>query len=166
MEAKAVRMLDENRIASVATLRPDGWPQATIVSYANDGLALYFVISRASQKFANLLWDSRVSITVGKDFDEPSQIRGLSIAAHADEVRDPGNRRRAVELVVDRHPELRSLPVPLAEQAAVIRATPIYVTIADYSRGLGHTDLLTVAPGGVEMTAERDRVWGFLPDEV
>jgi hypothetical protein len=29
--------------------RPDGWPQATIVGYVNDGLTLYFLCSPQSQ---------------------------------------------------------------------------------------------------------------------
>ena len=36
MEQKAVDILDKYRLMAIATLRPDGWPQATMVSYAND----------------------------------------------------------------------------------------------------------------------------------
>jgi len=32
--------LKANRIMSLATVRPDGYPQATTVTYANDGLTL------------------------------------------------------------------------------------------------------------------------------
>src|SRR5438270_3473952 len=44
MEQKAVDILNTYRLMAIATLRPDGWPQATMVSYANDGLLLYFVV--------------------------------------------------------------------------------------------------------------------------
>jgi hypothetical protein len=30
-------LLDQHRIMTIATLRPDGWPQATTVGYANEG---------------------------------------------------------------------------------------------------------------------------------
>jgi len=43
------RLLDQHRIMTVATLRPDGWPQATTVGYANDGLTLYFLCGLDSQ---------------------------------------------------------------------------------------------------------------------
>ena len=33
-------LLDEHRIMTIATLRPDGWPQATTVGYASEGLAI------------------------------------------------------------------------------------------------------------------------------
>jgi hypothetical protein len=32
-------LLDQHRIMTLATLRPDGWPQATTVGYANEGLS-------------------------------------------------------------------------------------------------------------------------------
>lgn len=162
MEQKAIAILDQYRLMTIATLRADGWPQATMVSYANDGLLLYFVISRQSQKYANIDRDSRVSIVVGRDFEDPAQIKALSIAANASEVRDPVQRQRAIDLVLSRHPALSKLGGPDLKYSAVMRAYCSIVTILDYSKGFGHADLLTVAPGGVEMTPARDDDWGFL----
>ena len=48
-----VRLLNEHRIMTLATNRSDGWPQATVVGYANDGLVLYCFVARTSQKYAN-----------------------------------------------------------------------------------------------------------------
>lgn len=162
MEQKAVDILNEHRLMALATLRPDGWPQATMVNFANEGLLLYFIISRQSQKYANITRDSRVSIVVGRDFEDPSQIRALSIAANASEVWDPGQRERAIKLVLARHPKLEKLGHPNLEHSVVMRAYCGIVTILDYSKGLGHSDMLTVGPGGAEMTAARDDDWGFL----
>jgi len=39
---------------TLATLRPDGWPQATTVGYVNDGLTLYFLCGLDSQEPANI----------------------------------------------------------------------------------------------------------------
>lgn len=156
-------ILDSYRLMAIATLRPDGWPQATMVSYANEGLLLYFIVSRSSQKYANIERDSRVSIVVGRDFEDPSQIKALSIAANASEVRDPRQRERAIDLVLKRHPALAKLPRPDPKQSAVMRAYCSIVTILDYSKGFGHADLLTVGPGGPEMTPARDDDWGFQP---
>jgi len=162
MEKKAVDILDKYRLMTIATLRADGWPQATMVSYANDGLLLYFIISRQSQKYANIDRDSRVSIVIGRDFDEPAQIKALSIAANASEVRDPVQRQHAIELILKRHPALARLGGPDLNHSAVMRAYCSIVTILDYSKGFGHADLLTVGPGGSEMTPARDDDWGFL----
>ena len=162
MEQKAVEILDHYRLMTIATLRPDGWPHATMVSYANDGLLLYFIISRRSQKYANIDRDSRVGIVVGRDFENPAQIKALSIAANASEVRDPAQRKKAIDLVLSRHPGLAKLGVPDLKHSAVMRAYCSIVTILDYSKGFGHADLLTVGPGGAEMTPARDDDWGFL----
>lgn len=73
MEDRAVRILDERRVMAVSTLRPDGWPQTTMVGYANDGLLIYFLVFRNSQKFANIQSDPRISIAVG---EEPDDLTG------------------------------------------------------------------------------------------
>ena len=161
MEQKAVEILNMHRLMAIATLRSDGWPQVTMVGYANEDLLLYFVISRVGQKFANIERDGRVSIVVGRDFEDPAQIKALSIAATASEVRDPQQRERAISLVLARHPALAKLPRPTAGHSVIMRAYPSIVTILDYSKGFGHADVLTVAPGGVEMTPARDDDWGF-----
>jgi nitroimidazol reductase NimA-like FMN-containing flavoprotein (pyridoxamine 5'-phosphate oxidase superfamily) len=161
VERKAIEILDENRLMALSTVRTDGWPQATFVGYANEGLLLYFVVSRQSQKFANIQKDDRVSLVIGRDFHDPSTIKALSIAAHASEVTDAEQRKRAVHLLLDRHPGLRNLEPPEPSHSAVMRAYPAVVTILDYSKGFGHADVLTVSPGGVEMTPARDDDWGF-----
>jgi len=162
MKDKAVKILDENHLMGIATVRADGWPQATMVGYANDDILIYFVISRQSQKFANIQRDDRVSLVIGRDFHDPSTIRALSIAAHADEVRDSKQREHAMKLLLDRHPGLKRLERPTPEHSAVMRANPSIITILDYSKGFGHADVLTVGPGGLtDMTPARDDDWGF-----
>lgn len=162
MKQKAIDILQANRLMGIATLRPDGWPQATMVSYANEDILIYFIVSRQSQKFANIQRDDRVSLVIGGDFHDPSTIKALSIAARVDEVRDPKQRERAVKLLLERHPGLSRLERPAASHSAVMRANPQIITILDYSKGFGHADLLTVGPGGLtDMTPARDDDWGF-----
>jgi len=161
MEQKAIEILDQNRLMALATARPDGWPQNTMVGYANEGLLLYFVISRQSQKFVNIKKDDRVSLVIGRDFHDPATIKALSIAARASEVTDANQRKQAVTQLLERHPGLRRLEPPDPSHSAVMRAYPEIVTILDYSKGFGHADILTVSPGGVEMTPARDDDWGF-----
>ena len=49
LEAKILELLDQHRVMTLATLRPDGWPQATTVGYANVGMTLYFLCAVDSQ---------------------------------------------------------------------------------------------------------------------
>lgn len=161
MQEKAERILDQNRLMAIATLRADGWPQTTMVGYANEGILIYFIISRASQKYSNIQKDDRVSLVVGRDFHDPATIEALSIAAHASEVSDANQRKRALDLLLERHPGLRRLEPPNPTQSAIMRAYPKIITIIDYSKRFGHSDILTVSPGGVEMTPARIDDWGF-----
>jgi len=162
MKHKAVDILKDNRLMAISTLRADGWPQTTMVSYANEDILIYFIVSKASQKFANIERDDRVSLVIGRDFHDPSTIKAVSIAARASEVRDPKQRQRAITLLLERHPGLRKLERPDPGHSAVMRANPEIITILDYSKGFGHADLLTVGPGGLtDMTPARDDDWGF-----
>lgn len=161
MKEKAVGILDQNRLMAISTVRPDGWPQCTLVGYANEDILIYFIVSRQSQKLANIEKDDRVSLVVGRDFHDPSAIKALSMAAHASEIRDAKQRKRAVDMLLERHPGLRKLEPPNPSHSAVMRAYPEIITILDYSKGFGHADILTVSPGGVEMTPARGDDWGF-----
>src|ERR1700680_4893969 len=106
----AVRLLDEHRIMTIATNRPDGWPQATVVAYANDGLTIYCFVSRLSQKYANVMRDKRVSLDIAKDFPGPFQTQGLSLAAKAVPVDQRNEFDRACEVFMKRYPEYASWP--------------------------------------------------------
>jgi hypothetical protein len=85
---KILTLLDQHRIMTVATLRPDGWPQATTVGYVNEGLTLYFLCGLDSQKAKNLARDDRISLTIDHDTADLMTITGLSMAAHARAVDD------------------------------------------------------------------------------
>jgi len=139
-----VSLLDGHRIMTIATNRADGWPQATVVGYANDGLILYCFIGRDSQKFANISRDPRVSIAIAHDYPQPLQIRGLSMAARVLVVEDQGEIDHAGEILLRRYPEYKVMPRPDPAAVPMLRVTPEIVSILDYSRGFGHTDLLRV----------------------
>ena len=89
MDDNAIEILDTQRTMAISTLRADGWPQTTIVGYANDGLTLYFLIFRSSQKLANIRRDKRISIAVGGDPKELDQLMAVYAAAHASRSRIP-----------------------------------------------------------------------------
>jgi nitroimidazol reductase NimA-like FMN-containing flavoprotein (pyridoxamine 5'-phosphate oxidase superfamily) len=139
-----IELLDAHRIMTVATNRPDGWPQATVVGYANDGLIIYCVVSRDSQKFANITRDPRVSLAIANDYPQPLQIKGLSIAARAVETTDPGEREHVQEILLKRYPEYKIMPPPDPASMPLLRITPEVVSLLDYSKGFGHADLLKV----------------------
>jgi nitroimidazol reductase NimA-like FMN-containing flavoprotein (pyridoxamine 5'-phosphate oxidase superfamily) len=150
---KILTLLDQHRIMTIATLRPDGWPQATTVGYANDDLTLYFLCGPDSQKAANLAGDDRVSLTIDHDTPQVMAIAGLSMAAHAQRVVDPAEAEKALRVLMAKYPQQDSLPLPMPtpEDVAIFRVTPVVISVLDYTKGFGHTDLVTsqeCSPGG------------------
>lgn len=142
---KILILLEQHRIMTLATLRPDGWPQATTVGYANDGLTLYFLCGPESQKAANLARDDRVSLTIDHDTPQVMEITGLSMAARAHVVVDPTEAQQVLRLLMLKYPQQASIPLPLPTPADVriFRVTPTVISVLDYSQGFGHTDLVT-----------------------
>lgn len=138
-------LLDQHRIMTIATLRADGWPQATTVGYANEGLSLYFLCGLDSQKAANLARDDRVSLTINDDTPQVMEITGLSMAARAQAVLDPAEGEKALRLLMARYPQQSSLPLsmPTPQDVRIFRVTPTVISILDYRKGFGHTDLVT-----------------------
>jgi nitroimidazol reductase NimA-like FMN-containing flavoprotein (pyridoxamine 5'-phosphate oxidase superfamily) len=145
LKQKILMLLDQHRIMTIATLRPDGWPQATTVGYANDGMTLYFLCGKDSQKAANLARDERVSLTIDHDTPEVMEITGLSMAARAQRVADPAEGQRALNLLMQKYPQPQE-PLPIAmptpDEVAIFRLTPVVISVLDYTRGFGHADLV------------------------
>jgi hypothetical protein len=142
---KILTLLDQHRIMTIATLRPDGWPQATTVGYVNEGLTLYFLCGLESQKAANLVRDDRVSLTIDHDTPQVMEITGLSMAAHAQAVVEPAEADKVLRMLPLKYPKQVSLPgpMPAADQVRIFRVTPAVISVLDYSKGFGHTDLVT-----------------------
>ena len=140
----AIQILDSHRMMAISKVRPDGWPQTTIVGYANQGWTLYFEIFRSSQKFTNIGQDGRVSIAVGSEPRYLSDVRAVYSGAHASEVTDEAERRMAWELLTERHPNLADFDAPDDGETAIMRAVCQYVSVLDYSQGIGHTEALVV----------------------
>ena len=145
MRTKILTLLDQHRDMSIATLRPDGWPQATTVGYGNDGLTLYFLCGLDSQKAANLARDDRVSLTIDHDTPQVMEITGLSMAAHARPVTDAAEAQKALDLLFAKYPPQGgvTIPLPRPEDVRIFRVTPVVISVLDYSLGFGHTDLVT-----------------------
>jgi nitroimidazol reductase NimA-like FMN-containing flavoprotein (pyridoxamine 5'-phosphate oxidase superfamily) len=142
---RIIEILDANRIMTIATLRPDGWPQATTVGFVNDGLAFWFLCGRESQKTANLARDDRVSLTINGDPSDIMAITGLSMAARAVPVTDRAEAEKILRLMPSKYPETKALPVamPTPDDVSLFRIEPTVISVLDYSQGFGHADLVT-----------------------
>jgi hypothetical protein len=133
------------------------------VAYANDGLVVYCLVARNSQKYANIMRDPRVSLAIAKDYPQPLLIKGLSIAATVKEVTDKGEIDHVAEIFLQRYPEHKVMPRPDPHAVPTMRLTPEIVSVIDYSKGFGHSDLVRVTDNDLaEFIEARRHHWaGF-----
>jgi nitroimidazol reductase NimA-like FMN-containing flavoprotein (pyridoxamine 5'-phosphate oxidase superfamily) len=148
MEHPAITILNTNRIMAISTVRPDGWPQTTIVGYANRGFDIYFLIFRASQKYANIQRDNRISIAVAPEPAEIEQLKAVYAGLAAEEITDQGEREAAWRLLMERSSNLAGFEMPDADQAVFMRGRCKFVSLLDFSQGLGHREQFTVDASG------------------
>ena len=137
-------ILETTADLTIATVRDDGYPQATTVSYASDGLKLYFGTSAQAQKARNLARNNKVSVTVNRPYAGWEEIQGLSIGGVTDRVTDPAELGRVGQLMLKKFPQVMNYLPPDAGEMAIFRVTPVVISVLDYTKGFGHTDLVRV----------------------
>jgi nitroimidazol reductase NimA-like FMN-containing flavoprotein (pyridoxamine 5'-phosphate oxidase superfamily) len=150
LRSKILDVLADCNDMTIATVREDGYPQATVVSYAHDGLTIYFGCGDQSQKAKNIARNSKVSLTVTRPYVGWDTIEGVSIGGIAEPVTDPKEIAQAARLMLIKFPQiLKQLPPGVTGVADLkgtrfYRVVPKVISLLDYTKGFGHTDLVTV----------------------
>jgi general stress protein 26 len=140
-----LEILDTANDLTLATNRPDGWPQATTASFVHDGLRLYIVVGRDGQKAKNIARDRRVSVVVDVPYRDWSEIRGLSMGAEAELITDAEEIGRIGALMMVRFgAQVSDLASVNSSDIAFVRIQPKVISILDYTKGFGHTELVEV----------------------
>jgi nitroimidazol reductase NimA-like FMN-containing flavoprotein (pyridoxamine 5'-phosphate oxidase superfamily) len=129
---------------TVATVRPDGYPQATTVNYVSDGLVMYFGCAAESQKVRNIECNDKVSLTVTPPHFNWEDIRGLSIGGRAAPVTDPQEINRVSELMLRKFPQILRYALAGKKGVFLVRITPEVISVLDYRKGFGHTVLVKI----------------------
>ena len=136
-------IMKRHNVMTLATVRRDGFPQATTVAYANDGLDLYFCCDKTSQKVKNISRSNKVSATIDHDTRDWNKIKAISLAGHATVLKGKRARAHAAELLTRKFPQQGSFS---ADDPAVafVQVQPSVVSLLDYSQGFGHTELIEI----------------------
>ncbi|MFN3559143.1 MAG: pyridoxamine 5'-phosphate oxidase family protein [Brevundimonas sp.] len=142
-----VEVLDRERLMTLACNRPDGWPQATTVGYLNEGLNLYFIVARTSQKFANLQADPRASVAIRCESGGPGNGVGISMAGRVAEVAEAETIERINGLVTGRNPQVH-VYCPSGSSVAVLRFTPHIVSAVGVVQGRSDAETFTLGKAG------------------
>jgi nitroimidazol reductase NimA-like FMN-containing flavoprotein (pyridoxamine 5'-phosphate oxidase superfamily) len=139
-----LHVLDTAQDLTLATIRPDGYPQATTVSFAHEDMLLYAGIGLRSQKAENIRRNARVSLTINLPYKDWREIRGVSMSAIAELLDDPEEARRAAACLERRFPAVSEWGGPdMGLDVAFVRIRPQMVSVIDYSQGFGHTELVS-----------------------
>ncbi len=140
-------IIDIGKDMTLATMRPDGFPQATTVSYANDDLILYVGIGSQSQKANNIRYCNKVSLTINASYADWDDIQGLSMAAYASILDDHDAILHATERMTQRYPQVAKWTGEYPSEASdiiLLEIRPVVVSMLDYRQGFGHTELVTL----------------------
>mgnify|MGYP001182284310 CR=1 FL=1 len=129
--------LRRHKSMTLATLRPDGFPQATTVTYANEGFELYFCCDTASQKAKNIRKNDKVSAAIDRDPRDWNRTRGISLGGRAQVLKGKREREHALALLAKKFPEMGD--VTAGEPGlAFVRVRPSVMSLIDYTQGFGH----------------------------
>ena len=99
-QAIILNLLARRNIMTLATVRPDGFPQATTVYYVNEGLTLYFATDPVSQKAANIMLNNKVSVAIAGETENANKLRALSLSGTAAKVTELDTGARLADLAV------------------------------------------------------------------
>ena len=142
LKQEILSILDDASDMTIATVREDGYPQATTVSYVNNGLNIYFGCAANSQKAKNIDRDSKVSLTVDLPYTSWNDIRGLSIGGRAERITNPQEVAQASQLMFEKFPQIARYAPAELEDIVLFRVTPEVISVLDYRKGFGHSDLV------------------------
>ena len=137
-------LMNTHNIMTIATVRADGWPQATTVAYANDRLAIYFAADRNCQKLKNIAANNKVSLTIDRDYEDWNKIKGLSMAATAEILTTSADIEYGLALLAKKFSAYADVLAPNDPGIAVVRITPRIISVLNYEIEFGHTDIVQV----------------------
>lgn len=82
LKVKILDVLEHHNVMTLATIRPDGFPQATTVNYVHDDLIMFFATDAASQKARNIKLNNKVSVAIASETQDLYKLRGPIAVGH------------------------------------------------------------------------------------
>jgi PPOX class probable F420-dependent enzyme len=122
---RARELIDGKNFATVATIQPDGAPQASVVWVKRDGDDVLYSTVKGRRKHANLLADPRTSVVISPAGDpyEYLEIRGTS------EITDDPDGA-LIEELAQKYTGMAFRDAP-GNQRVIVRVRPSHVVLRD-----------------------------------
>ena len=142
LKSKILDILRRHHMMTLATVRPDGYPQATTVNYIHDDLTLYFATDAASQKAGNIKLNDKVSVAIVSETRNFYKLCGLSMSGSAKRVLDREMAEELSLLLFRALPQTKRYVPEDPKQLAVYAITPVAISLVDYASGFGKSYLV------------------------
>jgi general stress protein 26 len=142
LRSKILEVLRHHHMMTLATIRPDGYPQATTVNYIHDDLTLYFATDATSQKAGNIKLNNKVSVAIASEAQDFYKLRGLSMSGTATRI---GEKKKVEELslrLFQALPQSKRYVPESPKRLTVYEITPVAIALVDYTSGFGKSYLV------------------------
>jgi len=109
-------LLAEQRVARLATVRPDGSPHLVAICFACSADTIYSAVDSKPKRtpqlarLANIAAEPRVAILADHYEDDWRRLWWVRVDGRARVADDPAERERALELLTARYPQYRDQP--------------------------------------------------------
>lgn len=139
LERTIVQYLKRHFSGTMSTVREDGTPQSSGITYVSQGLTLYFGMDPESDKKRNVDRNPNVGLAIFKDYKRFDQTKAVQLAGRCEPVTDPEEQGRAGILFLEKFPGVMEYPGMSEWTNAVgpipmYRITPRLVAYLDYPR--------------------------------
>jgi PPOX class probable F420-dependent enzyme len=112
-------LLDQPTFAHLATVRPDGSPQSSVMWFAWDGDRIRMTHTKTRQKFRNLANEPRVALSIADPHDP---YRFLEIRGVVEEVTDDDEQASFYRSLQERYDMV--YPIPDADVRVIMTIRP------------------------------------------
>lgn len=141
LRARIHEVLQSQHFMTLATLRADGYPQASIINYSADDLTVYFATDAASQKVANIAFNNKVSAAIALETQDLYKLSGLSMTGVARRILEKEMADECSLRLFRRLPQSKRYAPQDPGELALFAVTPVAISLIDYSAGFGTTHL-------------------------
>ncbi len=146
LRSRILEVLERQHTMTIATIRPDGYPQATTVNYIHDDIILYFATAATSQKAGNLKLNNKVSVAIVDRARDFYQLRGLSMSGTAARVQEKPRAEEFALRLFRKLPQSKRLVPDDPKELAVYEIRPVAIALVDYASGFETTHLVELWP--------------------
>lgn len=140
--AAVLKLVSSKNLMTLAVNRPDGRPHAATLGYMNDGLNLYFITAKDSEKLSNILADPRVGVAIRGRAEEGEAV-GVSIDARAAVVSDASEIQRIFKLIMERAPHIAPW-APGEGEVVVVKVIPETIEAVAVLQGRSRTQVYSI----------------------